>query len=133
MFKSPVLRTVGLVWKPIVDKSTTKANDRVRLARVQKVEEFLRPYKLKSWRKTAYDNTHDTHKADVVTLENYETEKKQQVHIAAKRLASRQKRQARKDHALQVAQEERNARDKAALDLFSKLKTEGKILSHPSL
>lgn len=131
MFKSPVLRTVGLVWKPIKDSRTTKRNDRAASSRVAKVEEFLRPYSLNKWRKTIYDYSH-TKQPDVVTQENYKVEKQKQLNIVAKRTAAREKRINAKAMLAKAAKDAQAVRDRSALELFNKLRQEGKTLAHPS-
>lgn len=132
MFTSPVLRTVGLVWKPIKANATTKRNTRLQAKRVAEVEAFLKPYKLSTWNKTTYKNQHELKEAKVVTLENYEQERALQL-AREERLA----RKAAKKVAKRLAAEEAVrqgviTRDDAAKQLVAKLAKEGLMKPYPT-
>lgn len=132
MFTSPVLRTVGLVWKPIKPNATTKRNTRLQAKRVAEVEAFLKPYKLSTWNKTTYKNQHELKEAKVVTLENYEQERTLQL-AREERLA----RKAAKKVAKRLAAEEAVrqgviTRDDAAKQLVAKLAKEGTMKPYPT-
>ena len=132
MFTSPVLRTVGLVWKPIKPNATTKRNTRLQAKRVAEVEAFLRPYKLSAWNKTTYKNQKELKEAKVVTLENYEEERALQL-----AREERQARKAAKKVAKRQAEEEALKqgvvnRDEAAKLLVAKLSKEGTMKPYPT-
>lgn len=132
MFTSPVLRTVGLVWKPIRAKATTRRNDRARAAQVKSVESFLSQYSLKSWNKTNYANSHSQQTANAVAADNFVAESK----IEAKKAAMRQKRAdatlARRKKLQDNAKKDMIARDAAAAALVHRLTNEGTLRPYPS-
>ena len=132
MFTSPVLRTVGLVWKPIRSKPTTRRNERVRAAQVKDVEKFLSQYSLKSWNKTNYANSHNQQSANAVARDNFEAEAK----MEAKKAALRQKRHeatlAQRQKLQDEAKKGMMARDAAAAALIKRLTKEGSLRTYPS-
>ena len=132
MFSSPVLRTVGLVWKPIKANSTTKRNTRVQSKRVADVEAFLRPHRLGSWNRTSYDNAHNLSTAKAVTLENYEAEKQNAALLIARREKRAAKALERKQLIEKQKREATEARNNEAKQIVERLRKEGQIKAYPT-
>lgn len=132
MFPSKALQMVGLVWKPIRHKPTTRRNDRTQAARVANVEAFLRPYGLKSWNKTAHARSVSVETSNAVARDNFEANMKIEAINAAKRERTAQKviaKRVARDAALADAKAQREA---AAAKIMAAMQSEGTMRPYPT-
>jgi len=132
MFTSPVLRTVGLVWKPIRAKPTTRRNDRARAADVKNVEQFLSKYSLQSWNKTNYANLHNKQSVNAVARDNYEAQSNIEAQNALIRQQRLEKALAKRKKQEDNAKKEKVARDAAAASLVQRLTKDGQLRPYPA-
>lgn len=132
MFASTALKTVGLVWKPIRHKPTTRRNDRAQAKRVADVEAFLRPYGLKSWNKTAHSRSVNLENVNAVAKNNFEAEAKIEAVNAAKREKSAKKAIDRRIANEQAVIKGKASRTAAAAKVLASMQSEGSLRPYPT-
>lgn len=132
MFASNALKTVGLVWKPIRHKPTTRRNDRAQAKRVADVEAFLRPYGLKSWNKSAHSRSVNLEDVNAVARNNFEAEAKIEALNALKRERAHKKILAKRAARDQAVKDGKAAREAAAAKLISSMQSEGTMRPYPT-